>query len=531
MLKILFKKQMREVWSAMSQNSKNGKRKRSGSKAGYILLMGFLFLIMLMLFWMVADQLCAPLVTAGLDWFYFAIMGLISVALGAFGSIFSTYASLYLAKDNELLLAMPIKPSSILIARMMGVYAMGLIYEALVQIPTVAVYVISKGFAPAALIQSVLLVFILAFLILCLSCILGWVVALVSSKLKNKSFVTVILSLVFIAAYYYFYMNAFQYLNELLLNSGEAAAVLRSKGYLIYAYGMGASGSLLHFGIFLAFVAVCVAAVYAVLSRSYRNILMEKKGEAKKVYRERAMKKGSIGQALLWKEWKRFSTSATYMLNCGLGIVFLVILAGYIVIRHDSVAALVGGMFSGMEPVMPLLAGGILCMTASMNDIAAPSVSLEGRTVWIAQSIPADTWQILKAKLMLHILLTLPPVLLCAAALAWILPVTWAARILVVLSGAVYSVFGAALGLVLGLRFANLDWTNEMAVIKQGAAVTLALFGSWGVLIVLGAGYALLHRLLTPTVYLALCIGAVFAATCVMLLWLRRKGSRIFEEL
>lgn len=531
MLNILFKKQMMELGSFLFQDRRNGKRKSKGSQIGYMLMLLILFFVMISLFWMMADQLCASLLSVNLDWFYFAVMGLISIALGAFGSVFSTYTSLYLAKDNEMLLAMPIPSSRILISRLMGVYVMGLIYEAMVQIPTLAVYFINKGFVPAAILTSVLLVFGLAFFILCLSCILGWVVALVSSKLKNRSFITVLLSLIFIAAYYYFYMNMFEYLNELVMNSSEVAQILRSKGFLIYAYGMGASGNLLYFGVFLLFIALCMAVVYTVLSRSYLNILMEKKGEAKKVYREKAVKKRSVGQALLWKEWKRFSTSAAYMLNCGLGIVFLLVIAVFILIKGEDLAAMMGYMFEGTEEIIPLIACAIVCMSTSMNIMTAPSVSLEGKSIWIAQSMPVGAWQVLKAKMKLHLLLSLAPVLLCGAALVSVLPMTAYARVLVILAGGIYTVFGAAAGLVLGLKLPNLNWTNEMVVIKQGAAVMFDLFGSWVVVIALGAGYAVLYHMLPPMVYLALCMGLIFIVTAGLLFWLKRRGSRIFENL
>ena len=44
----------------------------------------------------------------------------------AFGSIFNTYAGLYLPKDNDLLLSMPVPVSSLVAARLSGVYLMGL---------------------------------------------------------------------------------------------------------------------------------------------------------------------------------------------------------------------------------------------------------------------------------------------------------------------------------------------------------------------------------------------------------------------
>lgn len=42
---------------------------------------------------------------------------------------FNTFSTLYQAKDNDLLFAMPITERSVLTARLSGVYAMGLMYE------------------------------------------------------------------------------------------------------------------------------------------------------------------------------------------------------------------------------------------------------------------------------------------------------------------------------------------------------------------------------------------------------------------
>ena len=56
-------------------------------------------------------------------------MGLLAVLLGAFGSVFNTYSSLYLSKDNDLLLSMPIPVRSIMASRLLGVYLMGLMYS------------------------------------------------------------------------------------------------------------------------------------------------------------------------------------------------------------------------------------------------------------------------------------------------------------------------------------------------------------------------------------------------------------------
>ena len=127
-------------------------------------------------------------------------MGLIALFMGVFGSVFNTYASLYQAKDNDLLLSMPIPSGKILLVRLSGVYAIGLMYEVIVMIPTLVVWFMTVPGNAAGVICSLLIPLVLSVVVLVLSAVLGWVVALISGRLKHKNIVVVILSLVFIAA-------------------------------------------------------------------------------------------------------------------------------------------------------------------------------------------------------------------------------------------------------------------------------------------------------------------------------------------
>ena len=119
MTKTLIKKQLMELFSFFWQDKKKN-RNRKGIQ--FVLFLIFYVVLLVgtisLISWFVADFLCVPLVSVGMDWMYFALMGLVGIALGAFGSIFNTYSSLYLAKDNDLLLAMPVKPSRILFVRL-----------------------------------------------------------------------------------------------------------------------------------------------------------------------------------------------------------------------------------------------------------------------------------------------------------------------------------------------------------------------------------------------------------------------------
>ena len=163
MTRALFKKQMMEVFSWLFQNKKSGKNRSKAGIFGYAVLYLFIFAMLGFLFYAVADMLCAPLVSAGLGWLYMALMGLIAVFLGVFGSVFNTYASLYMAKDNDLLLSMPVPTGRILMIRLSGVFAMGLMYELIVMIPTLIVWFMTARPGAAGVIFSLLIPLVLVF--------------------------------------------------------------------------------------------------------------------------------------------------------------------------------------------------------------------------------------------------------------------------------------------------------------------------------------------------------------------------------
>ena len=141
-------------------------------------------------------SICQPLVASGMGWLYFTLFAGLAILLGVFGSVFNTFSSLYQAKDNDLLPSMPIPIRAILASRLLGVYLMGLMFGA-VPPPAVIFYWCAADASPSAIAGGVMLVLAVSLFVLVLSCVLGWVVAKISAKLKRKNFLTVFIALVF----------------------------------------------------------------------------------------------------------------------------------------------------------------------------------------------------------------------------------------------------------------------------------------------------------------------------------------------
>lgn len=531
MTRALFKKQMMELFSFFWQDKKKNKIRTGRSLAMGILMYVVLFGVLAAMFYMLADALCEPLVKAGLGWLYFSLMGLIGVALGAFGSIFNTYASLYLAKDNSFLLAMPIPASGILTVRLMGVYFMGLMYQLLVMLPVLVKYFMIAKPGVFTVLCSVLVTLVLSVFVLTLSAVLGWVVALISTKTKHKSIVTVVLSLLFIAGYYYAYARAAGALQEMLVNPGITAELIRGKLFPVYHMGMAAEGNPGSLAILAAMFFALFGIVYLILEKSYMKIITTNKGEAKVKYREQRAKKRSVSGALLGKEFRRFLGSPNYMLNCGLGTVMMLIAAIALLIKADTVMRMMTAVFGDSEERIALIAAAAVCVCTSMNDITAPSVSLEGKNIWLLQSFPVSAGQVLMAKMKLHLILTLIPMAVLAVCVEVVLKPSLLFAVLIPAAGGLFVWFMALFGLFLNLKMPNLTWTNEIVPIKQSMGVMVALFGGWALVTGLGVLCYLTRKIVDPEIFLIGAMVLVLAACLILLQWIRSRGAQIFENL
>ena len=532
MLSVLLKKQLTEIFRNYFYNPKTNKARSKAAVAAYIVLFAVLMAVILGgMFTVLSAALCTPLTAAGLDWLYFALMALLATLLGAFGSVFNTYSGLYLAKDNDLLLSMPIPVNTLMASRLLGVYLMGLMYSGVVMLPAVIVYWVATPAPAAAVIGGVLLVFLLSVFVLALSCALGWLVAKISQKLKNKSFITVVLSLAFFGAYYFFYFKAEDLLQELLRSAAVYGARIKGAAYPLYLLGRVGTGDITAMLTVSAVILALFAALWVLLRRSFIRIATATGQSAKRAYRERAAVRRSVSSALLSKELCRFTASPNYMLNCGMGVL-LMPLAGFTLLWKgaDIRAALGAALGAEAGAYLSVMLTAALCMLAAMNDMAAPSVSLEGKSLWLLQSLPVTPWQVLRAKLRFQ-LLTAIPVLVCLVCAVIALPMAAAETALMAVLTLLFVAFSALLGLTLGLKMPHLHWTSELAPIKQSACVAITLLGGWGYALVLLFGFLLAGQRLGAAAYMGIFAVLTLLACVWLYRWLKKKGVVVFAAL
>ncbi len=533
MLKTLIKKQLLEL---KEQFIPKRYRKQKRSKLGMIglgLLFGLLFVSVAFAFVGMAMLLCKDLNRENMDWLYYLLFSMIALLVGVVGSVFSTYATLYRAKDNELLLSMPIPPFTLLAARMLTVFMTGFLFELMVLLPAYGVHIAVCGTSVANIVCCLCNLLFMGCLITTFSCLLGWIVALISERTRNKVWVTVLISLTLMGVYYvvYFKLNGMlrtlaEHAKDIGDKISKSAAILNRIAQSYTGEDMGG------FALFAIISLALISITFYLLARSFLTITTSNRGEKKAVYVAKKSAQKSVLSALIHKEFRRFTQSVAYLLNNILGVIIELGATAYLLIKFPDARAAIGGFLDTLSPdwvkLLSFAPAAAVCFMSSMIMLTAPSISLEGRSMWVLRSLPVRPVQIFTAKQALHFAIALPGSLLlcCVLNAALSLPFEgWVINLVYVFA---FICLTSSLGLTLDLKNPRLDWTNESVPVKQGMPIAITMFGGWALVIASCVGAYFLAPLFNAVPLLVIL---PLAGALICNWWIYTKGAEVFDAI
>lgn len=536
MFKALLKKQLREIGITFLGGSKRSKRKMNLTGAGLIIFAIFLALCFAGLFFMLATQMEA-FIDMGFTWMYFVMMGGIALFLAVIGSAFTTFNSMFLAKDNDLLLSMPIPTGTIVSVRVIAVWISTLIYLALVMVPTVIVYI---GHGPGALeaVLSVLMIIFLNCLATAISLLLGWLISLIYSRIKNKSYIMVLVAIAFIGAYYYFYFKIMNNISELAAVAvGFAENTAKGGGIaaLVIGFGNGLAGNGLPTLILMVICAGLLALILALMARTFIGSMTKVRGEKKKEYvRSTKVKTSGVAMAILKKETKAFTSNAGYMLNSGMGCILTVLFAVFLVIKGKEITVIMNFLSTENQELLGLVKVGIVTaasIISGMTIVAAPAISLEAKTKWLYQSLPIDTVTVVRQKRNLQLILSGVSVLVMTGAICFLGGFPIIDSLLIIVAGLLGAYLQANMHLFIGMVKPNFLWTNEMQVVKQSLAVLLSMgFSFIYPMACIGIYYFFAHEVMSALVYIVVLSVITLIFAILLEMANTKKGRTIYQE-
>jgi len=481
-------------------------------------------------------QISGPLIDSGQDWVYFIVLGLTVTMLCFIGSVFMTGSQLFNARDNELLLGMPIRPSAILWSRLIFLLLFNYIYAVVFAIPAFIIYAFA---APPDIlftliyIASVLLLPIIA---LALSCIFGGIIEYLTSKMKNKNIFSVIYMFALFIVYMYFMMNLNKYMQTLIERGEEIGAAIKKAFPPLYFFADGiAERNIISFLIFAAMCLIPFSLIVAALSKMFFRIVSANKNRKTVKYVRKEMKSGSPAGALFKKEASRFFTLPIYIFNCGIGAIFALIFGAAVLLRGDTILAAITGVF---QATMPFNISGafiisvLLSLISTMTITTSSAVSLEGKCLPILKSLPVRASDIFLAKVNLNLLIGVPSLILASLVIGFRLNLTLYEKLAVLLLPAATQTLTAFFGIIVNMHLPRFNWTSETAAIKQSLSVMISLFGMMALFILPVALYIIILNNVMASETFSLMLAAAFVgASMGMRLYIKKRSQKIFDDM
>ncbi len=484
------------IFSATGGKDKNGNTQviSKGKIVLYTIIYALLICSLLSIVFFVAAAFAGIFVSAGAEDVYYGMFILLSFSLLFIISIFETKSELFECKDNELLLSMPISSRSIVVSRICTVLVYNYIIEALIMIPAMI----------SALIFGGSVISVVGALVICLtfpipataiSSGVGYLVHLASLKFARfKNIVIVALSLGFMAAYFVAY-NAIINNFEEILASLEANLGNPGGGLAVLVFlGSVTRFSPIPFLIYMLFGASFSVFAWYVISKSYIKLITQTYGAEKVIYKEKHLVKKSSFYAITRKEFSKFFSSPTYMLNGGVGLIFEIVAAIIIAVKapalfdvNPEILAEQGIKAADVKSFLsPLIAVGLL-FCESMNLMSASALSLEGKSFWIMKSIPIDPKNVLLAKTMPNSVLNVGASVISGLIAAIGIGASIEYYPIFILIPAAGGVLFSLMGIIVNVFVPKFEFVNEAQVVKQSAAAFLSMLANVVAALLIGA--------------------------------------------
>ncbi|NLZ47501.1 MAG: hypothetical protein GX895_01730 [Clostridiales bacterium] len=483
-----------------------------------------------------------------------AIAG-VSLATFIFG-IFYVLAVFYFAKDVELLLPLPLKPSQILGAKFITVLVYEYITELIILLPAVGVYGVRSGAGPLFYLYALVLFILIPIVPLVLASLINMVIMRFTNLGKHKDALRILAGILGIAIAIgtsMFSQNMDhtstdqQAMLQLLTEGDNSLVSLVAK---LFPTAELASLALIHNaaikGIInlLLFIVISVAAVMIFMivgellyfkGALGNSEVYSKRKKLSKEQMNKNLQKNSAMKAFMLKEFRILFRTPSYLLNC--------VISGMIWPIFVVIGMLGSGALNSEEgnTILELMKNNsilgialvvIFAMSvlfSGSSGVASTSISRDGQNLFVSKYIPLSFKDQIIARIIPAVILSSISVLITLlAAFAYIGFVPK-----LIITGLIVSILGILLtsfvGILLELKFPKLNWDNEEKAVKQNMNFMIVMFGS----MILAVATAILIIILSLGLWYAFAlIVLVFGGIDIVLYYLILSvGKKWFDSI
>lgn len=509
-----------------------------------ILLPLFISGYLMYMIWDLSNSLFEKLSPLNLSYLLLSLF-VLSISIMTFiEGIYKSGPLVFNCKDDQLLLSLPIKRSTVLFVRIFKFYLFELSFNSLFLLPIMVSYISwDSNLSWTYFLTSFIMLLLLPIIPIVLSCILGFITSSLSSKFKYKNAAQIIISMGVLVGVLALSFNMDGILEYIIKNSSNINELVTK----IY-YPAGIYAKLVNdFNIvdLLIFVMVHVgvfAISIVILSKFYFKIntrLKSVSSTSKRVSIDSlTIKSKSVTRSLVKKEMSTFFKTPVFIINAGFSLLLFLIAVIVIALKHDTIMPLLIAQLSALDlkeeiimnniPIIILI---LISFASYMTSITNSIISLEGRNITILKSLPIKTKTILMGKILACLKITTPVLFIGDIILFIVLKISVIDSLLLLILSILIPLVSHFIGLIVNLKYPNLNWENSAEVVKQSTSsfisvmLGMALFVLTSMVIfnVIGKISGTLLLIIVTVIYILIDI--------ILYIYLLRRGTIDFNNL
>lgn len=514
---------------------------KKNTKSRFILPL-FIALYLMFMIWSLANSLFEKVAPMHIGYCLLSLFTFGVSIMTIIEGIYKIGPLIFNCKDDDLLLSLPIKKSTVLFVRIFKFYIFELLFNSLFLLPTMLAYIRWNEFLDITyFITSIIMLLFLPIIPIVISCIIGTITTSLSSRFKYKNISQIIISMITILGILLLSYNMDGILNYIANNATDINEIITK---IYYPAGIYAK-LIISFNIkdllifILIHISLFILMIY-ILSKFYFRInsRLKKVTTTKKVKIDAlVIKSKSKTSSLIKKELNTFFKTPVFIINAGFALVLFIIASIMITIKFDTVIPILTDenyfnlskdLIMNNKSILILI---LILFTSFMTSITNCVISLEGRNINILKSLPINTKTILLSKIYSSLILTTPVLILGDIFLFIKLKINILESILLIILSILVPLVSHFIGLIVNLKYPKLDYENSAEVVKQSTSSFISVI--IGMLLLIISITIIINIVDTTSVLLILSLAIIIylIINLILYLYLINKSVKDFNKL
>ena len=513
---------------------------KSQSKKAKLILPIFLFMFIFFYIVGFSNMIIEPLIGINLEYVLLTLFVTFTTIITFVEGIYKSGSLLFNSKDDNLLLSLPIKKSTVLFIRIFKFYVFEVLYNSMFLMPAMVVYAYYVDVGISYYIVSVSALLLLPIIPITISCIIGGIINSSASKFKHKNFAQTIITILLLVFIFYGSYNLESAIKNLAQNASLVNSVITKIYYPVKLYiKLVTNFKILDFiqfisiNILIFIISVSIfSKIYFKINSSTKAVKLSKKNKNSKY----KIKTSSPIKSLIKKELNKFANTPVFVINTAMGLAIFLIGCILISIKFDSLINTISEdipiSVEQIKSYIPVILFGFVCFSSLMSSITSSMISLEGKSFGILKSLPVSSFKIIISKVLTAVIIMVPVLLVGDIIMFVRFSFNLIEVLMILISSIILPLVSETIGIIINLKYPKMDAENDTEVVKQSMSSAIAVFtgmiltGITILLIVKGIEYNI-----NLDIIIALVLGIYTLLCMILLVYLNKVSIKEFNKI